>query len=204
MAQITAEMLKNRFGITVKSEFVPWTKSRNFDPAKHIGDSSKGIKTDGNTKYLKVSEATLNWKVTLCKDDREIITTDYSAGIAHAPSYKNHQTRIHGCRFSILHAKFLEHEVEKGTTAYTGSEFLPITGKGAILPETPDVVYSMLMDSDAIDYPTFEEWADNFGYDRDSRKGEAIYRQCLEIGLKIRAGLGDSTLAQLRELFQDF
>jgi hypothetical protein len=182
MAHITDEMLKDKFGITIKSEFVPWSKSRSFK---------------AGTPTMKKN---LNWKVTLCKDEREIITVDYSAGIAHAPSYKNYQPRIHGSRASIAHTEYLEHEVEKGTDV-TVSHF----GKGKpILPETSNVVYALLMDSEAIEYSTFEEWADAFGYDPDSRKGEAIYRQCLEIGLKMRAGLGDSTLAQLRELFQDF
>ena len=30
----------------------------------------------------------LNWKITLCKKDKEVMTFDYSAGIGHCPSYK--------------------------------------------------------------------------------------------------------------------
>jgi hypothetical protein len=60
------------------------------------------------------------------------------------------------------------------------------------------------MDADAIDHATFADWASDFGYETDSRQAERIYKQCLEIGLKLRAMLGDSTLSELREAAQDY
>jgi hypothetical protein len=47
-------------------------------------------------------------------------------------------------------------------------------------------------------------WADTYGYDKDSRSGEKIYRACLEIGLKLRAMIGDQNITKLRDLFQDY
>jgi hypothetical protein len=67
-----------------------------------------------------------------------------------------------------------------------------------------DVLASLVMDSSAIDYSTYEEWAGDCGHDPDSRKGEAIYRACLEIALKLRNGLGEAGLAALREAAQDY
>lgn len=55
-----------------------------------------------------------------------------------------------------------------------------------------------------LDSSTFEEWANEFGYDPDSRKAEVIYRACLEIALKLRNGLGEDRLRDLRELFTDY
>jgi hypothetical protein len=72
------------------------------------------------------------------------------------------------------------------------------------MPKCDDVIYSLLMDVDAIDHPTFEQWADCVGYDKDSRKAESIYRACIETGLKLRAALGDKALADLREKFADY
>lgn len=62
--------------LTVKSAFVPFSQSRNRDE-----------KRDGRTVY------SLNWKVTLVRDGRDVLTTDYGAGIAHAPGYA--ETRPH-------------------------------------------------------------------------------------------------------------
>lgn len=47
---------------------------------------------------------------------------------------------------------------------------------------------------------------ESFGieYKADSRKGEAIYRHCLEIGLNLRLMLGNDGLVKLQEAFQDY
>lgn len=169
-----------KHGLTMTAEFVPFSKSRN---AKHSP---------------KFNDLSLNWRVTLCLPDgigklgasRPFLTTDYQAGLGHCPSYEQGRVTIH-----IDEA--VRYECETGR-----SRELPL-GK-TILPKIEDVFRGLLLDGDAIDYPTYEDWADSFGYDQDSRKGEAIYRACLEIGLKLRAGLGDAALADLREAFQDY
>jgi hypothetical protein len=185
MAQITDKML-NDLGLTLESVFVPYSKSRNFKDGAFMNEKS------------------LNWKVTLKYNGFDVITTDYSAGIGHCPSYKNYDAKIHGMRLSMLHATFLEHEIEKGTACDGWAAEWGGKGRKAILPEFPSVLYSLISDAETIDYPTYEDWADVYGYDRDSRKGETLYRMCLEMALKIRARLGDTLLAQLREMFQDF
>ena len=57
------------------------------------------------------------------------------------------------------------------------------------------------MDEDG--YP-IEGWAADLGYDTDSRSAEQTYRACLEIGLKMRNGLGDAQLRALRGIYQDY
>lgn len=62
--------------LTVESAFIPFSKSRNAprrDPLKAEGWAS------------------LNWNVTLKQNGREIITTEYSAGIAHCPGYSRNK-----------------------------------------------------------------------------------------------------------------
>ena len=51
--------------ITVESVFVPFSQSRSKDQ----------------------DTPNLNWKVTVKRDGRDVLTTDYSAGLAHAPGY---------------------------------------------------------------------------------------------------------------------
>lgn len=58
-------------GLTVTAEFVPFSQSRNA----------------ANDPGNKPGERSLNWRVTLNRNGAPILTTDYQAGIAHAPSY---------------------------------------------------------------------------------------------------------------------
>ena len=71
-------------------------------------------------------------------------------------------------------------------------------------PKMQDVIYSLVADSTAIDHGSFESWCDDYGYDTDSRKAESIYRACVKIGLKMRLMFGESGLASLHTLFQDY
>ncbi len=169
------EKLLAENGLTLKSQFVPFSKSRN------AGEKSPS----------------LNWKVTLLRDKREVLTTDYMTGCGHCPSYKPWGRTID---------PVVIWECENGKTGryMVNTDHVTAKNHNPILPDLPDVLYSLILDSEAIDNGTFEDWADSFGYDRDSRKGEAIYRQCLEIGFKLRAGLGNALLLQLQEAFQDY
>jgi hypothetical protein len=179
-----------RLGITMTAEFVPWSQSRN----------SKRADIDGKP-WLS-----LNWRVTLLKRNTghgpsatpaPILTTEYGAGVGHCPAYKAPVSRL-GHQHSVMRHEAIMREIETGRPA-SG-----LDGSKPFMPDVLDVVASLLMDSEAIDCGTFEEWASNLGYDTDSRKAEATYRACLEIGLKLRAALGDTALAELREAFQGY
>lgn len=162
-----------RHSLTVDAVFVPWSKSRN---------AMTGSKA-------KVSDRTLNWLVTLKRDGREVLTTDYGAGIAYCPSYKSAR------RLSLDEAAAIEYETEHGKAK---------SGGAPILPDPCDVVASLMLDAGVLDAGGFEGWASEFGFDPDSRKAEAMYRACLEIALNLRAGLGDAIMSELREAAQDW
>ena len=57
-----------KLGLTMTADFVPWSLSRN------AGEK----------------DPSLNWKITLHKDGRPFLTTDYMAGSGHCPSYNQH------------------------------------------------------------------------------------------------------------------
>lgn len=162
-------------GLSVSAVFVPWSKSRNFDPK------------------AKVSERSLNWRVTIKRDGRDVLTTDYSAGVGHCPSYKQ------GARWTLDYASTIEFETEKGHAARHMATLSAAMAGKAILPDAANVLASLAMDAGAIDAATYEEWAADYGYDPDSRKGEAIYRACLETALKLRSALGEAGLQTLRD-----
>jgi hypothetical protein len=158
----------NELGLIVESTFVPWSQSRNAKPNPKTPDYS------------------LNWRVKLMHKGRVILETDYGAGQAHCPSYKQ---KLSG-GYTLGEAEAIRFECEIGKAKI---------GRKPILPDSLDVIGCLAQDADCLDSPTYEEWASNLGYDEDSRKGEAIYRLCLEHALKLRAALGEKALEKLRE-----
>lgn len=147
---------------------------------------SRNAKPNATTKDMS-----LNWKVKVLIDGMEVVETDYMAGIGHLPLNKQNVFS----KMTIGKADAIKHECETGRSCVDGT---------IIMPDQLDVLYSLVGDAEAIDHATFEEWADSYGYDNDSRKAEQIYRACLELGLKMRNGLGNDRLKRLQELFQDY
>ena len=76
--------------------------------------------------------------------------------------------------------------------------------KSPLKPELRDVLYSLSMDASVLDSSCFEEWANELGYEADSRKAEGIYKACLDIALKLRNALGEAGLEKLRTACQDY
>ncbi len=182
----TIEQTAADLGLTMTCEFVPWSRSRN-----------KGEKSPS-----------LNWRVTLRKDDGlttkaggrgfEILTTDYSAGCGHCPSYKQGKQ-------TVADAEVVRFECETGRHGFfAGAGPVARPGKPPILPALAGVLASLVLDAEVIDHGTFEEWAESMGYETDSRKAEATYKACLEIGLKLRNALGEDGLRRLRDACQDY
>jgi hypothetical protein len=167
------------FGLTVESEFVPFSHSRNK-----------------NEKH-----PSLNWRVTLKTKGRVILTTDYFAGSGHCPSYKNPPAVG-----SKLQHELIQWECEHGRRGrvFGGGAIASAPGSPRIAPETRDVIYSLVMDADVLEHSGFEDWASSFGYGTNSRSSEATYRACLDIALKLRKGIGEAGIAALREAFQGY
>lgn len=170
-------------GITVESVFVPFSQSRSKD-----------------SEYPN-----LNWRVTIKRNGRDVLTTDYVAGMAHCPGYnKKPHAGFHGSN-SIYRRIVTRAECEKGKPV---KQVLAnddcMHGKEWIEPSPVDVLYSLFMESDVLDSGGFEGWADNLGYDADSRAAESIYRDCLDLALQMRAGFGSDGMAALQTAFEDY
>lgn len=164
-------------GLSITSKFVPFSQSRN-----------------ANEKHKS-----LNWRVTLCHARRKglgFYALDYSAGIGHAPSYRARQTQaVHEC---------VVMECEKGFECrWWNGRVAPCTSR-PILPDPLDVWYAVASEIDVIDYRGFEDWANTFGYDSDSRSAEKIYRTCLETALAIRSEIGEQGVEKLRRIMEGY
>ncbi len=178
------KQLADVYGITMDADFVPFSQSRNAKATTAMGH--------------KVWRS-LNWKVTLKHSGRAFILTDYSAGEGHAPASKKIKGRATSDQRDAINWE-LENGYEAKTGSYTG-HFMK--GK-KLLPDLADVLYSFVVDYNVLDYATYEDWAGDLGYSPDSREGEKIYRLCIEHALKFRAAFGESGMAELQNLFQDY
>jgi hypothetical protein len=169
----------DKLDLSIEAQFVPWSRSRSF------------------RKDAKPTDRNLNWKVTVKRAGRVVVETDYMAGLAHCQSYKQ------GMRWTIDECKRIELETETGYPADARGH-MRVPGSKPLSPDPLDVLHCLLLDAEALEYRDFEDWAENFGYDTDSRKAETTYRACLDIGLKFRNVLGESGIMELRGAFQDY
>ena len=162
-------------GLSLVTQFIPWSQSRDYEHGKPVG------------------KRMAQWRVTLLRDGKPIITTDYGQGIGHLPAYKASIKEL-GNRDCSMRMEAIERELETGKV---WDAFLakPQTIPG---PDMPDVVHSLCVDADVLQHRSFEDWAADFGYDADSRKAENIYRSCMQIALQLLNGLGAASLERLQ------
>lgn len=144
------------------------------------------------SRNAKEKNLSLNWLVTITANGRSI-TTDYMQGIGHLPGYK------HGWK-SIDDANREKEAAETGKYLRPNAEYF----RTAIPPPTLDDVLScLILDASAIDAGSFEDWAQEFGYDTDSRAAEKIYDACVKTALQLRSMLGNDRIELLRTHYQD-
>ena len=169
--------------IETKCEFVPFSRSRNSENA----------------------HKSLNWKATLLINGKEVLTTDYMQGVGHAPHYKNPIKFKSGRTDAFMQRQAEEIECEKGFIAQRGMGKTMFSSKKRLpKPTTKEIVYSLVMDADVLDFASFEDWADCMGYDNDSILVKKIYDDCMSIALKIRAYFGDALMSELKEFYHDY
>lgn len=179
----TLTELATEHKLTVLAEFVPFSKSRNAKDKPKLDDLS------------------LNWKVTLQKDGRNILTTDYQMGIGHCVKPEGWGGPFKTTYPSLDDDAEIRRQCETGKVAVGRARF---TSKPLPPPKTEDVLSSLLLDAQVLGSDCYEDWADECGYDRDSCKGETVYRACLAIALKLRNGLGEPLLSILQDAARDY
>lgn len=88
----------------------------------------------------------------------------------------------------------------------TGNGLRKMNQRGEMKPQFPKaagVLYSLLMDGEALDQ-SFFDWCACFGYDEDSRKAESIYFACCENGKNVRKTFPRDAIKEMREALQDY
>lgn len=185
------------------------TTTTNYDAAVHeiAPDLEYRAEFVPQSKSRSAAEKTpsLNWRVTFSRNGREL-TTDYRQGIGHLPHYSHAFAKI------VVYDNAVREAAETGKSrlrehknAYDAcqADHSHRPGNPIPAPGMAEVLHCLLMDAEAINAGSFEEWASDLGYDTGSRKAEGIYRECLDTALKLRAMLGDETISRLRDALQD-
>ena len=165
-------------GVSLEATFIPWSQSRNKNEKRK----------------------SLNWIVILKREGKKAISTDYMQGIGHIPGFPI-QARMTSDLENLLS---LTVEQGKVYNYKRGNPMFPMSTKKLDPPSVLDVLHCLLMDSDVLNYATFEEWANELGYDPDSRKAEGIYQECLQIALQVKQMFSAGELEELYEMVQDY
>jgi hypothetical protein len=181
IARERVNMLAHELGLELRAQFVPFSQSRNAKPRA------------GQDKPWQ----SLNWRVTLERNGRPVLESDYSQGVAYCPASKAPAARF---PINADRQRAIALEIESGRVAKPDFGGRPYQSRQAIpAPELADVLCSLVMDGEAIEYANFAQWADELGYSPDSISAESTYRECLAIGLALRSAIGESALAKLQD-----
>lgn len=136
----------------------------------------------------------LNWRLTLARNGK-VCTVEYTQGIGHIPGHKFLQETVYLRNY---------HESVADTGKYAPGGPETFGRKPLPAPPLAGVLDSLLSDSEALDYPTYESWGPELGYDADSRAGEAVWHECRRIGAAFRALFTRAERETLANLMRDY
>lgn len=81
----------------------------------------------------------------------------------------------------------------------TGTGLVDKRTKQPLIPTAQDILNSVKLDSQCVEYSTFEDWAQEFGYSSDSISAKKTYDICQEQRTKLRNFLGREAYNDLIE-----
>jgi hypothetical protein len=177
-------------GIAYSAEFVPQSKSR------YRIQNANGQRPTGG--YDGKGAPCINWRVFICRASGAgpLLAVDYSQGIAHLPGYDATAARSMDGNAGILRA------VESGRIGrdvYSTLAFKPIPA-----PAVVDVLSCLISDADVLDCGSFEDYANCYGLDTDSRAAEKQYEEARRQSKTLRDIIGPDALDRLRDLYRNF
>ena len=121
-------------------------------------------------------------------------TVDYYTGLGHRKSLAERLRKRHK---NILASDPGDWEDLKAYRGYVESDTRPVA------PKLDDVLHSLSMDASAFGM-SFEDWAEELGYDTDSRLAFATYEECQKSAKRLIRITGERDLGKLAEAFADY
>lgn len=168
-------------GLVLEYTYIPWSASRQ---AKEKPDT-------------RTINKAWHWttKVYHPTTPSDAFTACYSQGpgVTKTPTWVKASKEKQVC---MNHAETLEHELQSGLVWF-GSM---VSSRKPVKPVDVDVFGSLCLDSDAVNYKDFADWAENLGFDSDSIKDKAAYDECIRTGLWMVRNIGSDNLAYLQTL----
>ena len=70
-------------------------------------------------------------------------------------------------------------------------------------PTVADVLHSLTLDASCVEYRSFGDWCDDFGYDTDSRKALEMFLACGETASNLARLFSPSELEAINEVTED-
>lgn len=137
--------------------------------------------------------------------------------IAYAAHYVGETMRENKWQCDAWRVSFAAGKSRFETDYYTGLGHRKVPGNrplkkpheiGYVAPKpvTPcaaDVLYSLILDSSAID-TSFDYWCSDYGYDADSISAFNTYQQCCKIAKELRQVFTNAQVETLRGLLEDY
>lgn len=102
--------------------------------------------------------------------------------------YQTHDT-AYGSKFTVgmdvWNVTLRNNKRRQLTTRFSMGE-----GHNGNEPTAYDVLGSLLLDAQSVEWGSFESWCDEMGYDSDSRKAEKMYHDCEKEAVQLEKFLG--------------
>ena len=138
------------------------------------------------------------WCVTIRKDKKQEIFQYYTGtGLRAKATEKQKEQARRGF-------PGLTNNDKKGLTSY-GKRYLAAVEvlRSPVVPTAASVLYSLLLDSGAVN-SCFSDWCADFGYNDDSIKALETYNACCKIGQQLRGFFTHQQQETMREILQDY
>ena len=156
-----------------------------MDPAEYVKEAGFALTAIFQPASIQTDEwkrSAVNFQVTLTYNGIVCFQGSYAYGIGNLPGYKHNFGRK-----TVDEAHAEKQAIEDGLWSGRYGKRTTFDRKKVPDPKVTDVLYSILMDADVLNYGAFEEWADSLGYDADSRAAEETYKACLNQSLKFQS-----------------
>lgn len=172
-----------QYGVTVTAKYVP--------PAP--GTLPQTVLPHARMTEADQAAAMFHFHVTITRGKRSWVTT-YQMGIGHGRA-------MHASIKELGGKLCLDRSEAVRAELLSGYAWSPSPGnRQPIRPDPVDVLACLAQDASVLEAPDFETWAQDLGYDVDSRKVEGVYCACLRTALQLRGLVGEIGMAELREL----
>jgi len=157
----------------------------------------------------RVKHPELHWSITLTSGTM-FAQFPYSQGCGHVKGYEKMPVKTPYDR--RIKEQCIRRTCETGGIEQLAGRYGLVKPGKQPAPDVLDVLYCLVSDASVRHCSSYEEWAGDYGYDTDSRKGEEIYRTCQKQTADLLRVLGQGhvgraamdRLEKLEELFQDY